>query len=426
MEKQKNIPLLRFPDFKGEWELIKLDKFFIERNESANVKHPLYSLTIENGIVPKSERYERSFLVNIIEDAYKVMHQDDFAFNPMNLRFGALARHKESKNVAVSKYYNIFFCNEIANSAFFEYYLTSHNLIQFYNKMATGSLIEKKRVHYLDFIKFKKNLPTLPEQTRIASFFTVFDKKITQLKQKKTLLEQYKKGVMQKLFSQELRFKPARPSGGDENGKEFPRWKKKKLGEAFKFKITNSFSRDNLNYEEGTVKNIHYGDIHTKFQTLFDVTKESVPFINSEISIQKIADDNYCREGDLILADASEDLNDVGKSIELVNLNKERLLSGLHTILARPIYGVFASGFCGHLFKSDFVRVQIQKESQGSKVLSISASRLSNVILSFPCIEEQTKIANFLSAIDEKINRTENQIQKTQEWKKGLLQQMFV
>jgi type I restriction enzyme S subunit len=226
-----------------------------------------------------------------------------------------------------------------------------------------------------------------------------------------------KSGQSQK--SQKSRFR-------QENGKEFPEWEKKKLGEVFTFKTTNSFSRENLNYEVGIAKNIHYGDIHTKFQTLFDVTKETVPFINSEISIQKIANDNYCREGDLILADASEDLNDVGKSIELVNLNKERLLSGLHTILARPIYGVFASGFCGHLFKSDFVRVQIQKESQGSKVLSISASRLSNVILSFPCIEEQTKIANFLSAIDEKINRTENQIQKTQEWKKGLLQQMFV
>lgn len=113
-------------------------------------------------------------------------------------------------------------------------------------------------------------------------------------------------------------------------------WEENKMGEVYSFKVTNSFSREILNYENGQVKNIHYGDIHTKFQTLFDITKEYVPFINSEISIERISKDNYCKEADLILADASEDLIDVGKSIEIYNLNNEKLLSGLHTILARP------------------------------------------------------------------------------------------
>ena len=107
------------------------------------------------------------------------------------------------------------------------------------------------------------------------------------------------------------------------------KWNEEKMGELYSFKVTNSFSRDNLNYEEGTVKNIHYGDIHTKFQTLFDVSKETVPFINPDTSIDRISEDNYCQEGDLILADASEDLNDVGKSIEIFNLNNEKLLAGL-------------------------------------------------------------------------------------------------
>lgn len=102
------------------------------------------------------------------------------------------------------------------------------------------------------------------------------------------------------------------------------------------FKVTNSYSRDNLNYESGIVKNIHYGDIHTKFQTLFDLEKENVPYINKDISLNRISEDFYCEEGDVIFADASEDLNDVGKSIEIINLNGEKLLSGLHTLLARP------------------------------------------------------------------------------------------
>jgi hypothetical protein len=64
-------------------------------------------------------------------------------------------------------------------------------------------------------------------------------------------------------------------------------WETKKLGEVFDFKVTNSFSRENLNYENGVVKNIHYGDIHTKFQTLFDITKEQVPFVNEEMNVNK-------------------------------------------------------------------------------------------------------------------------------------------
>ncbi|MFA9193862.1 restriction endonuclease subunit S [Flavobacterium sp. FBOR7N2.3] len=180
-------------------------------------------------------------------------------------------------------------------------------------------------------------------------------------------------------------------------------WEVKKLGEVAEFKVTNSFSRDNLNYENGTVKNIHYGDIHTKFQTLFDITKETVPYINEEISINRISEDSYCKEGDIVFADASEDLNDVGKSIEILNLNNEKLLSGLHTLLARPRANYFQIGFNGYLFKSNTVRLQIQKESQGSKVLSINVGRISNVKLSFPSFSEQQKITSLLSLVDDRI-----------------------
>ena len=216
-----------------------------------------------------------------------------------------------------------------------------------------------------------------------------------------------------------LRFK-------DDEGRVFPEWAGCRMGDLYSFKVTNSFSRENLNYEIGEVKNIHYGDIHTKFQTLFDIKKELVPFINTDISIDRIAETNYCQEGDLIFADASEDLNDVGKSIELINLNDEKLLSGLHTILARPSLERFSLGFAGYLFKSDKVREQIQRISQGSKVLSISTTRLSNISLTVPQKEEQTKIANFLTAIDDKITHAQTQLAAVKQYKQGLLQQMFV
>lgn len=188
-------------------------------------------------------------------------------------------------------------------------------------------------------------------------------------------------------------------------------WEKYKLGDIMTFKVTNSFSRDDLNYETGSIKNIHYGDIHTKFQALFDITKEVVPYINKEIDLERISDENYCKEGDIIFTDASEDLNGVGKSIEIVNVNKEKLLSGSHTLLARPVKNIFHLGFNGYLFKSNQVRTQIQKESQGTKVLSINVGRISKIILDIPPIQEQRKIASFLTLVDEKI-RTQNKIIK--------------
>ncbi|MCZ6404801.1 restriction endonuclease subunit S, partial [Vibrio parahaemolyticus] len=133
-------------------------------------------------------------------------------------------------------------------------------------------------------------------------------------------------------------------------------WQKKPFNKIYTLKTTNSLSRDKLNYDDGLVKNIHYGDIHTKFSTLFDITKEYVPFINTEISLDKVKEESYCQEGDMIFADASEDIDDVGKSIELVNLNGERLLSGLHTILARPKKNDLVKGFGGYLFKSEVMR----------------------------------------------------------------------
>ncbi len=202
-------------------------------------------------------------------------------------------------------------------------------------------------------------------------------------------------------------------------------WERKKLGEVADFKVTNSFSRENLNYENGFVKNIHYGDIHTKFQTLFDITKELVPFINDEISINRISYDFYCKEGDIVFADASEDLNDVGKSIEIVNLNNEKLLAGLHTLLARPKDNYFSVGFNGYLFKSNNIRLQIQKEAQGSKVLSINVGRISKIELSFPTLPEQKRIASFFTVLDKKIAELKQKKNLLEQYKKGVMQKLF-
>jgi type I restriction enzyme S subunit len=205
-----------------------------------------------------------------------------------------------------------------------------------------------------------------------------------------------------------------------------PAWNGTPMGKAYSFQGNNSLSRDQLNYEHGSVKNIHYGDIHTKFSTLFDVTKETVPFINPSESLDGLHPENDCVEGDMIFADASEDLADIGKSIEIVRLNGERVVSGQHTILARPIDDNLTIGFGAYLFKSTYVRTQIQKESQGSKVLGISATRLTKIQLPIPHTKaEQQKIAECLSTLDELIGAESQKLDALKAHKKGLMQQLF-
>jgi len=401
-----NIPQLRFPEFKGEWEKKKLGEVAEIKTGNKDTQNK-----IEDGLYPFFVRSNTVEKINSFSfDGEAILTSGDGVgvgknFHYINGKFDFHQRVYSLRNFKdgyLGKYiYNVF------SEKFYDRVI----------RLSAKNSVDSVRMDMIADMKIF--FPCLPEQTKIANFLTVVDEKMQALKKKKGLLEDYKKGVMQKLFSQELRFK-------DVDGKKFADWEEKKLGKVFSFKVTNSFSRENLNYENGEVKNIHYGDIHTKFQTLFNIKNEMVPFVNQEISIQRIAEDNYCKEGDMIFADASEDLNDVGKSIEVVNLNNEKVLSGLHTILARPSEGTFSIGFTGYLSKSNSIRIQIQKEAQGSKVLSISAGRLSGISISFPCLEEQTKIANFLSSIDEKINHTVKQIQQTESWKKGLLQKMIV
>ena len=152
----------------------------------------------------------------------------------------------------------------------------------------------------------------------------------------------------------------------------------------YSFMRNNTLSRDKLNYEAGTAKNIHYGDIHTKFSTLFDVTKERVPFINVTEELPNADAADYCVEGDLIFADSSEDTNDVGKCIEIFGLEKQHLLAGQHTILARQKNGEFVIGFGGRVFQLARVRSQIQHEAQGTKVYAISPTRLGRIEVSYP------------------------------------------
>jgi len=208
--------------------------------------------------------------------------------------------------------------------------------------------------------------------------------------------------------------------------KEFSgEWDTKPYGEIYKFYSTNSLSREKLNYQSGEVYNIHYGDIHKKFSTMFNLENENVPFINSDVDLSKIKEENYCQVGDLVIADASEDYIDIGKTIEIISLNGKKTLSGLHTFLARPNKEYVALGFVGYMLQNYTVRKQIMKIAQGTKVLSLSTGRLSNIILNLPQKPEQQKIASFLTTIDTKIKKLTKKVELQEQYKKGVMQKIF-
>lgn len=202
-------------------------------------------------------------------------------------------------------------------------------------------------------------------------------------------------------------------------------WKEYKLGDFLDFYTTNSLSRDCLNNDNGKVKNIHYGDIHMKFPTVLDIQKNQIPFINDDIDISKIKEESFCKNSDLIFADASEDYDDIGKAIELRNICNSKIVAGLHTILARDNKGITASGFKGFMLLNESVRKQIKILAAGAKVLGISKTNLSKVKVKLPSLEEQTKIANFLSNVDNIIEEQEGKVKDLEQYKKGMMQKIF-
>lgn len=203
-------------------------------------------------------------------------------------------------------------------------------------------------------------------------------------------------------------------------------WDCAQMGDIYTFKKNNSFSRDMLNYNAGDVKNIHYGDIHKNFSSHFYAENENIPFINCNINLESMSEDCLCTAGDIIFADVSEDMKDIGKCIEIISNNKERILSGLHTIFTRQCSSTLVIGFGGHLFQSPRVRAQIQKEAQGTKILGISSGRLAKISISFPFAKgEQQKIADCLSSLDERIAAEANKLDTLKDHKKGLLKQLF-
>ena len=197
-------------------------------------------------------------------------------------------------------------------------------------------------------------------------------------------------------------------------------WNVVRLGDYFDFFPTASYSRSLLT-ETGECLYIHYGDLHTKFERFIDAVKDELPFIPKEMAKKYTP----VAEGDLIISDASEDYEGVGKAVEVINVGEKTIISGLHTLHLRAKNNEFINGFKGYILNEARVRNGILRIATGIKVYSVSKTELRKIYLPKPPVEEQQAIATILSKVDEAIKTTENSIKAAEKLKRSLMQNLL-
>ncbi len=383
MEKQKNIPQCRFPEFEGEWSSIKLGEYI---NITSGNSPSLYKLSGEGNYpflkveeLNNSDKYQINSRFytddskNLVEKNSIIFPKRGAAILVNKIRINAVPVQMDSNLMAIKP------ISANLNHEFLYYVINKERLY----KIADTSTIPQINNKHIE--PYKLYIPRRAEQHKIASFFTAIDQKISQLKRKKTLLEQYKKGVMQKIFSQEIRFR-------DDNGQEFPKWEKKRLGDAVDITKGEQLNRNEL-------------------RSCWDY-----PCLNGGIEPSGYTDKYNTDENTVTISEG-------GNSCGYVNLMKTKFWCGGHCYKLVP--KGFNTFYMYQLLKHN--EMQIMELRVGTGLPNIQRKDIMKYQLQVTTSpSEQIKIASFLSAIDDKINRTQNLIERAEVWKKGLIQKMFV
>ena len=307
------------------------------------------------------------------------------------------------QNVAIGRTINILrpIKENIYSQIYASYYI-NEKLRKKISKLAKGSSISN--VYNSDLKTLEIKLPTLPEQQKIASFLSAVDEKIQQLSRKKQLLEQYKKGVMQQLFSGKLRFK-------DENGKDYPDWEEKKLGEVAKFRrgsFPQPYGLPKWYDDENGMPFIQVYDVDSNM-LLKNTTKNKISKLGAEQSV-------FVKKGTLVIT-IQGSIGRIAKTQYDAYVDRTLLIFQSYKLPTDVDYFKYVV----------FLLFEIEKtKAPGGTIKTITKEVLTDFTIPIPCIQEQQKIANFLSNIDIKIENTNQEINKMQNFKKGLLQKMFV
>jgi type I restriction enzyme S subunit len=378
MEKQKNIPVLRFPEFEGEWEKKKV-KDLVEIKYGKDQKQ----IVCDNGKYP------------IMGTGGEMGRTNVFLYDKPSVMIGRKGTIDKPRFMDTpfwtvdTLFYTEVFDNTNAKWLYYKFETINWYL---YNEASGVPSLSSSTIYSISI-----KTPTLPEQKKIATFFTAIDQKISQLKKKQQLLEHYKKGVMQKIFSQHIRFI-------DDDGTEFPKWTEKRLGDLGSIRMCKRIFTEQTQeigevpfYKIGTVGGVADAyitkELFTQYKTKYNYPKKGQTLITCSGTVGKCVQfdghDSYYQDSNIIWIDNSD----------------ENVLDDfLYILLSNYKWGKLNSTTITRIYTNDL------------KVLKFQ----------FPWKTEQTKIANFLSAIDDKIQHTQRQIEQAEQWKKGLMQKMFV
>lgn len=403
-----SVPQIRFPEFMDEWREAKFKDIFC-RVTSKNKENNQNILTIsaQYGLVSQDEFFSKIVAAKNVQ-GYYLLHKNDYAYNKSYSKgypVGAIKRLAQDKGV-VSTLYICFSLRQPGSEVFFDQYFESGKHNREIQKIAQ----EGARNHGLlnmsidDFFSTKLIVPSAAEQQKIAEFLAAVDKRVALLECKVQQLEVYKRGVMQQLFSQQLRF--TRPDGS-----RFPVWQEKRLGEVFDAARGSSLSWGDIE-ADGKNKAILYGQLYTIYP---EVVSQVVSRTNSNKGTPS-------KKGDLLLPNST-----TTTGIDLANataLNEDGVLLGGDITILR--FKETGSNIFYAYYLSHFMKYKLAAYGQGSTIVHMYFSQYKNMKIVEPSAAEQQKIAAFLSVLDEKITLTRQQLDKTKQFKKGLLQRMFV
>ena len=401
----EKFPKLRFPEFKEPYEQCHIGDIYAERIERGASNMELLSVTMSDGVIPRSEIEDKD---NSSQDKsnYKIVHKGDMVYNSMRMWQGA--NGISPYDGIVSPAYTVLMPKQRINNGYFAALFKNINMINEFRKNSQGMTSDTWNLNYPQIKTIKIRIPSIYEQEKISEMLGILEMRIASQVQLIDNLKKYKRGLSNKLFEDYAN-----------------NWSIANFADVFKILQNNTFSRAELTCEETEILNIHYGDVLIKYGDILDLSKVcDVPFIKNNIAPKRYSETSYLKNGDVVIADTAEDYT-VGKTIEIFSASGKRILSGLHTIPCRPLIS-FEAKYLGYYLNSYSFRKQILPLIQGTKVSSISKYELQKVKVKYPEQKEQKRIVSILSLIDEKICIAEHQLTALKICKDGLLQQMFI
>lgn len=398
-----------------EWTNAQASEIFISVNDRNHPELPVLSASQEWGMIYRDEGGMNIFHDVANEITYKRVRPGQFVIHLRSFQGGFA--HSKIEGITSPAYTILDFKDKNKhNDLFWKYVLTSDEFIKRL-ELITYGIRDGRSINFSDFSTLNFYFPSYEVQLKIGTFLSHVDSLIQVKTKKLESLKAVKKSLLQKCFPKagekvpEMRF---------ESNKE---WASINFEDCFSFLSNNSFSRDELNYEKGYIKSLHYGDVLIKFGEILNVSTASLPYI-TQINSPKQYSKSILKNGDIVIADAAED-NTVGKCTEIQNCT-ELLAAGLHTIAVRPKIE-FAPTFLAFCINSESFHNQLLPLIQGTKVSSISKSAIVDTVIYYPIsITEQQKIGQFFSKYDSLISAQQKEIDKLKDIKKSLLQKMFV